>query len=501
MSSSKINLIYCQSKATVKDQKENDVIHSQGLDFNVGKSFASEPPSICQSKSIRSPTPEKTNHRSSKKPTQLSQTMKIFLALNRSASEIHDITAVGKLEKIKPWFGLEFQPNILCRSILSFSALEDEPLLLPLSPKLVFSSATSFCFCILLNDRGETPLPAAGTLLTSLSTTFSTESQHDLHNQTYFSTWLFLKELCNQVTKDLYSLKIRLNLCTNYNQHTTGISSIYEKFKRKPLHPSATETLVIFFFFFHFHFFFSCSVVESLCLQQFPKGLRVRTAFFSIFFLCQHLVIQPQNGRFFACDFGSVRIQLSLGSDVTQLSHILVYFISPFRLHVLFLLLFNPFYSLTIHFSSLYPLSTSHPQLVNHPQTPHPPLTTSASFFLSTVSILLSHMFTSGPMLVLSFFSIHTSLFSNSLVASLDLIPFSSQEINSNFIVPKMSSFQHPAQNSPKPGPHIRLQWPPGWFSILVGVAVQPVGGYAWGAMCGAICVGCYVWGAMCGAI
>ncbi|KNZ60934.1 hypothetical protein VP01_147g6 [Puccinia sorghi] len=38
------------------------------------------------------------------------------------------------------------------------------------------------------------------------------------------------------------SPKIRLNLCTTYNQHITGISSVYKQFKRKHFHVSAMET-------------------------------------------------------------------------------------------------------------------------------------------------------------------------------------------------------------------------------------------------------------------
>ncbi|KNZ47608.1 hypothetical protein VP01_628g5 [Puccinia sorghi] len=36
--------------------------------------------------------------------------------------------------------------------------------------------------------------------------------------------------------------KIRLHLCTTYNQHTTGISSVYDQVKRNYLHVSAVET-------------------------------------------------------------------------------------------------------------------------------------------------------------------------------------------------------------------------------------------------------------------
>ncbi|KNZ54461.1 hypothetical protein VP01_293g3 [Puccinia sorghi] len=65
------------------------------------------------SASAGSINPDNPNHRNLTKPTQLSQTINICL---------------------------EGQPNILCKPILFFSSLEDEPLPLPLSPKPVFNS-------------------------------------------------------------------------------------------------------------------------------------------------------------------------------------------------------------------------------------------------------------------------------------------------------------------------------------------------------------------------
>ncbi|KNZ54518.1 hypothetical protein VP01_2928g1 [Puccinia sorghi] len=101
--------IIFEFQKTVKDHKGNEVIHHPELMFcleiicieNVHKSLASEPPSISQSKSIRtvkkksstrhhsastgSIGPANPNHISLTKPTQLSQTIKICA--------IHDITA------------------------------------------------------------------------------------------------------------------------------------------------------------------------------------------------------------------------------------------------------------------------------------------------------------------------------------------------------------------------------------------------------------------------
>ncbi|KNZ63229.1 hypothetical protein VP01_116g2 [Puccinia sorghi] len=157
---------------------------------------------------------------------------------------------------------LEGQPNIICKPILSISSSEDESLLLPLSPKPVFKSTkatvSSFGLCVCLNDRDEAPLPAAG-LFKAHSKKVSTESPHALHNQTYFSTWLFLKHCYCIIAKGFYYLdflltcrgfqlnlgpsspKIRLNICTTYNQHITGISSVYNQIKRNHLHSSAME--------------------------------------------------------------------------------------------------------------------------------------------------------------------------------------------------------------------------------------------------------------------
>ncbi|KNZ64154.1 putative signal peptide protein [Puccinia sorghi] len=88
-------------------------------------------------------------------------------------------------------------------------------------------------------------------VLTSLSTPVSTKSKHSLHNQTYFFTWLFFKALCNQFKNYLlfncrgYQLnlgpsspKIRLNLCTTSNKHTTGMISVYDQVQRRHLHAS-----------------------------------------------------------------------------------------------------------------------------------------------------------------------------------------------------------------------------------------------------------------------
>ncbi|KNZ60194.1 hypothetical protein VP01_1598g4 [Puccinia sorghi] len=218
---------------------ENEVIHAQRLNFclemiitdfsyghhfmtliflcydhieNVKKSLVSEPPSISQSNSIRTAKTiiditqklNKTNTtlpNKKKKPTQTFP----YLVAGGSLKQPHTLE-LGRPTKDP----LKVNPL--------FSSLEDELLPLTLSPKPVFKSlnatVSSFCLWVLFNDIEETPLPTAEILMTALSKNFSAESQHALHNQTYSFTWLFLKALCNQFTKEL------LNLCTTYSQHT-----------------------------------------------------------------------------------------------------------------------------------------------------------------------------------------------------------------------------------------------------------------------------------------
>ncbi|KNZ56537.1 hypothetical protein VP01_237g4 [Puccinia sorghi] len=77
------------------------------------------------------------------------------------------------------------------------------------------------------------------------------------------ASWDFLHVICRQLSNFVlqwgffylggrYQLNlgpsspnIRLNLCTTYNQHTTGISSVYDHIQRKHLHESAMETALV----------------------------------------------------------------------------------------------------------------------------------------------------------------------------------------------------------------------------------------------------------------
>ncbi|KNZ43960.1 hypothetical protein VP01_966g2 [Puccinia sorghi] len=200
--------------------------------------------------------PENPNHTRLKNPTQLSQTIKVCA--------IHDNTPLGKLKKKTlvwvSWWRVDLsnthpQTHTLelgrpkkrpLRANPIFSSSEDEPLPLPLSPKTFFkyskANVLSFCLCVFLNEREETPLPTSGILITSLSTMPKAFSilveglicfQHDI--------------------KPRYQLNLGPsspksgNLCTAYNQHTTIINSVYDQFKRKHFHESAMETALGFY--------------------------------------------------------------------------------------------------------------------------------------------------------------------------------------------------------------------------------------------------------------
>ncbi|KNZ45457.1 hypothetical protein VP01_808g1 [Puccinia sorghi] len=140
---------------------------------------------------------------------------------------------------------LEGQPDILCKLILFFSSSEDEPLLLPLSPKHVFKSAKatvlSFCLCVLLNYRDKTPLPKAGILLTDLST-----MHFDcIIAKAFFNLGGGFCMGC-QLKLGPSSPKIRLNLCKTYTQFTVGIISVYDQVNRKHLHANAMEKAQVY---------------------------------------------------------------------------------------------------------------------------------------------------------------------------------------------------------------------------------------------------------------
>ncbi|KNZ54255.1 hypothetical protein VP01_2999g1 [Puccinia sorghi] len=202
--------IISEFQMTVKDHKQNDLcspfyylyIHFLCNDHieNVDKSLSSEPPSISQSKSIRN---LKTKL---KKQIQLSQTIKVWYSAAWLSTNL-------KLQ-FMILMHLEGQPNIF-----SFSSLEDEPLPLPLSPKPVFkhAKATRKPLCLQLASCHH----EVQQYVTVTRQTYS--PQHN--GQGY------------QLNLGPSSEKNRLNVCTTYNQHTTGISSLYDQFKRKNLRP------------------------------------------------------------------------------------------------------------------------------------------------------------------------------------------------------------------------------------------------------------------------
>ncbi|KNZ58152.1 hypothetical protein VP01_1988g3 [Puccinia sorghi] len=131
--------------------------------------------------STGSSTPENPNHGSL---TQLSQ--KLNICLLNTHPQTHAIE-LGRPTK----YPLKANPL--------FFSLEDEPIPLPIFPNPAFkyskATVSSFCLCVFWNDREETPMPSSGIILTALRTIVSTESQHALHNQPYFSTLLLIKAL------------------------------------------------------------------------------------------------------------------------------------------------------------------------------------------------------------------------------------------------------------------------------------------------------------------
>ncbi|KNZ47019.1 hypothetical protein VP01_674g2 [Puccinia sorghi] len=262
--------IIFEFQKTVKDHKENELIHDEELIIIIThisydhhfmtlvfflyamiklriwiRALLVSHHQFPHPTSTGSFNPNNPNHRSLKKQKQLSQKIKNCLGLGESV--------VGVSLKHTHW-SLESQPNILCKPILSFSSLEDEPLPLPLSPSLsltlprLMSGIFYMKYGHILWLQGR---------LTALSIMVSTESKHALHNQTSqlghssnhcyfviakgvsylgrrFDCWLNFRGY--QLNLGPSSPKFRLNLCTTYNQHTTGISSVYDKFKRKKLH-------------------------------------------------------------------------------------------------------------------------------------------------------------------------------------------------------------------------------------------------------------------------
>ncbi|KNZ50194.1 putative signal peptide protein [Puccinia sorghi] len=95
------------------------------------------------SASIGSITPDNPDHKSFTKPTQLSQPIKMcFLCFNHLIQLCSlALKGLDALVWVSWWGILEGPTNILCKPLLSFSSSEDEPLLLPLSPKPLFKSS------------------------------------------------------------------------------------------------------------------------------------------------------------------------------------------------------------------------------------------------------------------------------------------------------------------------------------------------------------------------
>ncbi|KNZ47441.1 hypothetical protein VP01_638g2 [Puccinia sorghi] len=235
------------------DHKENDVIHAQGLGFCLGmiithisyghhfmtlilyfyaiitlrmwikallvilNQFPNSIPlellqqssNISHSASTGSITLYNPKHRSLTKPTQLSQTMKTCSAAWLSTKMMVQILM------LRHWWRVDLSNTHPKTHILELGRPTKYPL----------QANPLFCLCVCLNYREEAPLPEAGILSPkckalnfgdNLSTTVSTESQHSLHNQTSFSSWLVLKALHSQLLRDYFQYS---NMLEKQNMH------------------------------------------------------------------------------------------------------------------------------------------------------------------------------------------------------------------------------------------------------------------------------------------
>ncbi|KNZ49319.1 hypothetical protein VP01_508g4 [Puccinia sorghi] len=296
--------IIFDSRNTVKDNKENEVIHAQLMfclemiitHVSYGHYFMTLifffyvmiplriPLEISKQSSTRhhlastgSINPDNPNHRNLKKPTQLSQTIKIcwWVDLSNTHPQPHTLE-LGRLTKYL-WQANPF-----------FSSSEDDPLL-RLSPKSFLKSDSQFS---VHNYNGQYRITMVSAELQwsvqnyngqyRIKITQNYNGQYRItmnYNGQYRITTCFkyshlflhlsipqstliasyprvffilvegfiffeneIKLSCKQVKKELYSPRIRLKFCKTYNQHTTGISAVYTQCKRKHLHKSAMET-------------------------------------------------------------------------------------------------------------------------------------------------------------------------------------------------------------------------------------------------------------------
>ncbi|KNZ45852.1 putative signal peptide protein [Puccinia sorghi] len=236
---STINLMYCPSQA---DHKENEIIHAQGLIFclemiithiSYGHHFMTLMLFFYILIILRIWIKALL--------VSLRQFLISNLALEQPGGEIHDITAVGKLKKKKKTlvWSMEGQPNILCKPILFFSSLENEPLLLPLSPKpvLKFSKATVNpsagnwnLFTMIYGLQNHNML-----YIIKLNSPHGYSSIHcDCIIAKGFSSLGGGFEMLSTGHQDKFQKELP-NLCTTCNQHTTGISLVYDQVKRKHL--------------------------------------------------------------------------------------------------------------------------------------------------------------------------------------------------------------------------------------------------------------------------
>ncbi|KNZ54698.1 hypothetical protein VP01_287g1 [Puccinia sorghi] len=223
---------------------------------NVDKSLASEPPSISKYKSIRT----KLNKTNTTLPNN--KNLICSLDLNQPDCEIHDITqlVVGGSLKHPPtsantraWKAkkissasksLIFPPWKMSRSQCHSSPTLSSNLprlLKPLCPQL-----SAFHHNIQLYVMNHNIIKLNSPLGYSSNHCDCIIEKGILYLGGGFDCFQHeIKQSCNLVMKYLYSPQIRLKLCTNYNQHTTGFSSVFDQFHRKHLHASAMETALV----------------------------------------------------------------------------------------------------------------------------------------------------------------------------------------------------------------------------------------------------------------
>ncbi|KNZ59180.1 hypothetical protein VP01_1789g1 [Puccinia sorghi] len=309
---------YNPSNMKSQDQKENDVIHAQGIIFCIEiitthisyghhfmtlvfffdlmiklriwiKSLLVSLHQFLNPRTKGSINPDNPNYRSLTKPTQLSQTIKIWEPTKLlQISAIHDINPVGKLKK-----------NGLGESLAGGSLKH---------PPTTTKTRMSHSRCHSLPKPNFKSAKATGKPLFPQLSYFHHHIRPYTMNHNMLEiiklNYSLLKALCSPHSQGFFhpgeyhlklrpsSPKIRLNLCTISNQHTTVIiSSVYDQFKRKHLHASAMETFLVFLLV-------NCRHPHERINKLFNFFFEFKFGFFFFSFMCfyQNLCKNPHGG-------------------------------------------------------------------------------------------------------------------------------------------------------------------------------------------------------------